>query len=73
MQRLLAETGGDVSQAEQLESNTFGSAKDSRKLWPGVVPYTISKDLGTFNIMVEFALCFIKYNKSICFVPLFYP
>ena len=54
-QRLLAETGGDVSQAKQLEGNTFGSAKDIGILWypQRVVPYTITKQLGRkFTLLV---------------------
>eukprot|EP00794_Sanderia_malayensis_P015011 gene15011-16560_t len=57
IQRLLAETGGDVSQAG-TDGLTFGSAKDINKLWlpERRVPYTITKELAanakaTFEIM----------------------
>eukprot|EP00112_Aurelia_sp_Birch-Aquarium-sp1_P024327 Seg765.1 transcript_id=Seg765.1/GoldUCD/mRNA.D3Y31 product="Meprin A subunit beta" protein_id=Seg765.1/GoldUCD/D3Y31 len=61
MQRLLAESGGDVSLARFLESNAFGSAKDTGILWlpERIVPYTITKELAanaeaTLGMMLAF-------------------
>ena len=62
MQRLLAETGGDVSQAHNLESETFASAKDSSIRWPRIVPYTITKELG-MRIMKLINFYVVKYRN----------
>ena len=53
MQRMLAESGGDVSLAKYLQENAFASAKDYGILWlpEKVVPYTISKELGKLSVM----------------------
>ncbi|XP_065060870.1 meprin A subunit beta-like [Rhopilema esculentum] len=61
MQRMLAESGGDVSLAKYLQENAFASAKDYGILWlpEKVVPYTISKELAanaeaTLGMMLAF-------------------
>ena len=48
MQRLLAESGGDVSKAGEMGGSAFGSAKDASLLWlpKKIVPYTITPQLG---------------------------